>query len=79
MEQLFVAIVHVWLGEFLKVTLMQFCLHINLRLGESCSHIAAIFFKVECAVRLGYTSVTAQRCLWNESFVSKVSQILTCI
>ncbi|XP_019861952.1 PREDICTED: uncharacterized protein LOC109590481 [Amphimedon queenslandica] len=42
-------------------------------LGESCSHVAAVLFKVECAVRLGHTSVTAQKCLWNESFVSKIT------
>ena len=29
------------------------------RLAEGCSHVAAILFKVECAVRLGYTSVTS--------------------
>ena len=35
----------------------QFCMF---RLGEGCSHVAAILFKVECAVRLGYTSATSQ-------------------
>ena len=43
------------------------------RLGEGCSHIAAVMFKVECAVRLGHTSVTAQSCWWNETFCKKVS------
>ncbi len=42
-------------------------------LGEGCSHVAAVLFKVESAVRLGYTSVTSQGCKWNETFVSKVS------
>eukprot|EP00795_Rhopilema_esculentum_P010025 gene10025-18655_t len=35
------------------------CAHCNCmaRLGESCSHIGALLFKVEAAVRLGYTSL----------------------
>ena len=28
------------------------------RLGEGCSHVAAVMFKVEYAVRQGFTSVT---------------------
>ena len=35
--------------------------------------MAAIMFKVECAVRLGYTSTTSQLCKWNETFCRKVS------
>ena len=35
-------------------------------LGEGCSHVAAILFKVEFAVRNGYTSVTSQECSWNQ-------------
>ena len=42
-------------------------------LGEGCSHVAAILFKIESAVRLGYTSVTSQEYGWNETFCSKVS------
>lgn len=34
--------------------------------------MAAVLFKVECAVRLGYTSPTSQACQWNSSFCSKV-------
>ena len=30
------------------------------RLGEGWSHVAAVTFKVQCAVRLGHTSVTAE-------------------
>ena len=30
------------------------------RLGEGCSHIAAVLFKIECAVRLGYMAGTSQ-------------------
>ncbi|XP_041371313.1 uncharacterized protein LOC121384798 [Gigantopelta aegis] len=43
-------------------------------LGESCSHIAALLFKVEAAVRLGYTSQTCTDlpCKWNEDFVKKI-------
>lgn len=43
-------------------------------LGETCSHVAALLFKIEAAVRLGYTSSapTDELCKWNQSFVSKV-------
>ena len=34
--------------------------------------MAAIMFKIECAVRLGYTSTTSQLCKWNETFCRKV-------
>jgi len=44
------------------------------RIGESCSHVAAILFKVEASVRLDYTSTacTGVACKWNASFVQKV-------
>ena len=44
------------------------------RMGESCSHVGALLFKVEAAVRLGYTSVacTSQPCKWNNDFVNKI-------
>lgn len=44
------------------------------RLGESCSHVAAILFKIEAAVRLGYTTraCTDEACKWNRSFTQKV-------
>ena len=47
---------------------------ISFRLGESCSHVAALLFKVEAAVRLGYTKVacTDQACTWNACFVKDV-------
>ncbi|KAK2144177.1 hypothetical protein LSH36_780g02063 [Paralvinella palmiformis] len=43
-------------------------------LGESCSHLAALWFKVEAAVRLGYTrrGCTELPCCWNNDFVKKV-------
>eukprot|EP00794_Sanderia_malayensis_P002270 gene2270-2608_t len=43
-------------------------------LGESCSHIGPILFKVEAAVRLGYTTAacTDQPCAWNNDFVKSV-------
>ena len=43
------------------------------RLGEGCSHVAAIMFKVEAGVRLGYTSCTSQQCSWNETHTDKVN------
>ena len=47
------------------------------RLGESCSHIGAILFKVEAAVRLGYTKVacTDVSCQWNNDFIKKIEGI----
>ena len=43
-------------------------------LGETCSHVAALLFKIEAAVRLGYTASvsTDELCQWNQSFVSSV-------
>ena len=49
----------------------SFCPNL-LRLSDGCSHVAAILFKVECAVRLGYTSVTSQACQWNDVYCKKV-------
>ena len=38
------------------------------------SHVAAILFKVESAVRNGYTAGTSSACRWNEVFSTKVQQ-----
>ena len=45
------------------------------RLGEGCSHVAAILFKVESAVRHGYTSSTSNLCRWNQVFKDKVQSL----
>jgi len=44
-------------------------------LGESCSHVAALLFKVEAAVRAGYTqrACTEEACIWNNDFKDKVA------
>ncbi len=44
------------------------------RLGESCSHVGALLFKLEAAVRAGYTkrACTEEACAWNNDFVKKV-------
>ena len=44
-------------------------------LGEVCSHVAALLFKIEAACKLGYnkTSCTSLPCEWNKSFVDNVS------
>jgi len=44
-------------------------------LSESCSHIAALLFKVEVAVRAGYTqrACTEEACIWNNDFKDKVA------
>ncbi|CAC5368836.1 unnamed protein product [Mytilus coruscus] len=43
-------------------------------LSESCSHIGALLFKIEAAVKLGYTKTacTEEPCKWNADFVKKV-------
>ena len=74
MDRLPLPIAHVWLGK--SMNLLSCRTHLILfsfSLGEGCSHTAALMFKVECAVRLGYTSTTSQQCSWNETFCHKVS------
>ena len=68
---------HAWQGKLFKCSLFgnTFAYHwFFCRLGEVCSHIAAILFKVEACVRLGYTSVacTSRPCEWNQAFLKKV-------
>ena len=41
-------------------------------MGESCLHVAALFFKIEAAACLGYTkeaACTDALCKWNKDFV----------
>ena len=45
----------------------------SFRIGEACSHVAALLFKVEYAVQNGYTAVTSQTCSWNQTFCKHVS------
>ncbi len=44
------------------------------RLGESCSHIGALLFKIEAAVRAGFIAraCTDESCQWNNDFVSEI-------
>lgn len=46
----------------------------HFRLGETCSHVGALLFKLETSVRLGYTSVapTSIACAWNKVATKKV-------
>ena len=46
-------------------------------LGESCSHIAALHFKIEAAVRAAFTwmACTEKACAWNCAFVRKVKAV----
>ena len=43
-------------------------------MGEFCSHVGAVLFKVEMANRLGFTheTCTIRSCAWNNDFVCKV-------
>ncbi len=38
-------------------------------------HVAAVMFKVESAVRNGYTAGTSSLCRWNQIFSKKVNFI----
>ena len=44
-------------------------------LGESCTHIGALLFKIEAAVRAGFTrrACTDEACLWNDDFKENVT------
>ena len=59
MIQYFLDTAHAWLGKYLLSCQRLVSSLITFRLEESCSHVAVILFKVESAVRLGYTSVTS--------------------
>ncbi|KAJ8300881.1 hypothetical protein KUTeg_022400 [Tegillarca granosa] len=50
-------------------------LNVNVMLGETCSHVAALLFKIEAAVRLGFStsSCTSVACCWNATYTKKVS------
>ena len=51
---------------------------VNCRIGKSCSHIGALLFKIEAAVRLGYTATaacTSKPCTWNDDFVSDIAGV----
>lgn len=63
-------------GTLNVIMLMSNCLHGHNRLGEGCSHAAAILFKIECAVRNGYTAATSSQCSWNQVFSTKESFVL---
>ena len=47
----------------------------NLRLGETCSHIAAMLYKIEAAIRAGLTGSTPAElpCEWKETFVRNIT------
>ena len=58
-------------------TMFVYKLCIYHSLGEVCSHVAALLFKVEAACRLGYNkpSCTSLPCKWNQMFKTKVSML----
>ena len=56
---------------------MRLCIYYR-RLGEMCSHVAALLFKIEACVRLGIASTTCT-CVWNQAFSKKVYCIAKCI
>ena len=46
----------------------------HFRLGEACSHIAGVLFKVEAGIKLGYTklSKTSAACVWNRFYKKNI-------
>ena len=66
-----------WVGLHISSAVVS-CCHCTCMagLGESCSHIAALLFKVEADVRAGYnkTLCTEVACQWNDDFVRKDQQ-----
>ena len=50
------------------------------RLGEMCSHVAALLFNVEACMQLGIASMTSTLlpCVWNEAFSKKVTALKLC-
>ena len=49
-------------------------------LRESCAHIGALLFKIETAVRAGFTrrACTDEACLWNDDFKENVTPAELC-
>lgn len=43
-------------------------------MGETCSHVAAVLYKIEAAVRIGLTSTapTDLPCQWNQTFTKSI-------
>ena len=66
MERLLLYTVPVWLGKYLFINPAS-----DYRLGEGCSHSAAILLKIEYAVRNGYMSVTSNQCSWTQCLQEK--------
>uniref|UniRef100_A0A8W8NZ12 SWIM-type domain-containing protein n=1 Tax=Magallana gigas TaxID=29159 RepID=A0A8W8NZ12_MAGGI len=56
---------------------LECLLHVYGRVGEVCSHVAAILFKVEASVRLGYNKVacTSTPCMRNQTFTKKIEAV----
>ena len=49
-------------------------------LRESCTHIGALLFKIEVAVRAGFTrrACTDEACLWNDDFKENITPAELC-
>ena len=62
------------LGFDLKVPITQHTFFVFYRLGETCSHVAAMLYKVEAAVRIGMTknAPTDLPCQWNQTFTKSI-------
>lgn len=78
MQKLLLVFVDYWCTFYAILLPSKCCINnssFNFRLGEVCSHVAAILFKIEASVRLGYNKVacTSMPCLWNQNFTKKVN------
>ena len=47
----------------------------NLRLGETCSHVAAVLYKIETAIQVGLSGSTPTElpCEWNGTFMRNIT------
>ena len=62
------AYIYVWMDGWIDgLMFAHVCIY---RLGEMCSHVAALLFKVEACVRLGIATMTSTSlpCVWNQAF-----------
>ena len=64
---------HSWIADTLDAYIIAAHCDCMAGLGETCSHVAAVLFKVEAAVCMGYISsaFTDEPCRWYECFVKK--------
>lgn len=67
-------------GGVSEIIFKELCIKLinNFNLGEVCSHLAGVLFKVEASVRLGVAAMTCTSlpCTWNQAFSKKVCAVV---